>query len=130
MATAQDIVTRALQKCRVTPIGEAPQASDASHGLDALNQMMHAWKLRGVDITHSDLGLADTFPLADAYQEGTVYMLAGRLSTDYQAPRDFDADDWFRAIQAAYMTISEATMPPALTKVPSQKSRDGTVGNT
>lgn len=121
MATTQDIVTRALQKCRITPVGEAPEASDAGHGLDAMNQMLHAWKLRGVDITHSDLGLADTFPLADEYQEGTVYMLAERLSTDYQKPRDFDADDWFRAIQAAYTTISTIKMPEGITRMPSQR---------
>ena len=127
MATTQDIVTRALQKCRVTPIGEAPAADEATHALDALNMMLHSWKTRGVDLAYTDLALTDVFPLANEFHEGTVYMLAGRISTDYEAPRDFDADDWFRAIQAAYMIIAEVTMPSGLIDLSSRRNSSGTL---
>lgn len=123
MTTAREIVTRALVKIGVTDMGDGFEAEQASHALDALNMMMHGWKLRGVDITHTDLVLGDTFPLASEYEEGTVYMLAARLSPDYQVPAAFDADDWFRAFQAAYRQVNAVTMPPGLLNMPSQKFR-------
>lgn len=120
MATANDIVTRALRKAAISAIDEAPSADDAANGLEALNMMLAAWKLRGVDTSHTALSGSDTFPLADEFEEGTVYLLAERLSPDYMRPRTFDADDWFRAIQAAYMTVEEVTLPTAISRMPSQ----------
>lgn len=81
-----------------------------------LNGMLSEWALRGVDLSYSDLEPSDTFPLDNKFRDGTVYMLAERISPEFQRPRSFDADDFFRAIQAAYMTIDEVTMPKALTE--------------
>jgi aryl carrier-like protein len=124
MATVQDIVTRAFRKIHVESEDEELQPDTLQRGVDAFNMMLHGWKLRGVDVAHSDLLAADTFPLAPEFQEGTVYVLASRLSPDYTAPANFDADDWFRTIQAAYMTIEPAKMPNALTRMPSVYWRD------
>ena len=120
MTTTRDIVTRAFRKIGVVSEGEALDADTADAGLDALNMMLHGWKLKGVDLTHTNLALSDTFSLDPEYEEGTVYLLAARLSPDYMAPASFDADDWFRGIQAAYMTITAATLPVALTTLPSK----------
>ncbi|WP_306127934.1 hypothetical protein [Roseovarius sp. MMSF_3350] len=120
MATVLDIVTRAYRKINVTAQDEDLNADDISVGVDAFNMMLHAWKLAGVDTEHTDVTSSDTFPLADEYQEGTVYLLASRLSPDYVRPQAFDADDWFRKMQAAYMEISASSVPTSLTRTPSR----------
>jgi hypothetical protein len=123
MATVQDIVTAAYRKLNI--VGEDVDMSPAmlANGVDAFNRMLHGWKLRGVDVEHVDLAASDAFPLDPEFQEGTVYVLAGRISPDYQVPANFDADDWFRTIQAAYAVIEEAAMPAELTLMPSQFRR-------
>ena len=114
MTTAADIVSRALQKIGVARSSQPVARDDLNDGLAALNMMLHAWKLSGVDLLHVDLGATDTFPLAAEFEEGTVYVLASRLSPDYAVPPAFDADDWFRRIQAAYLVINDVRMPSAL----------------
>lgn len=128
MTTMRDIVTRAYRKAGITGVNTPLEAEYAAEGLDALNSMLHEWKLHSVDISHTDLTLSGTFPLASEYERGTVYLLAQDISPDYQMPPTFDPDEFFRVIQAAYMTIDEVTMPKALTEVPSKKERDGTLG--
>lgn len=120
MTTALDIVTRAMRKIGVTAQDEALQADEVSEAMDALNMMLAAWKLAGVDTSHTTLTAGDDFPLAAEFEEGTVYLLAEKLSTNYTRPVNFDADDWFRKIQAAYMEISASTVPTSLTRTPSR----------
>lgn len=129
MATVRDIVERAYRKIGVVAMEEPMEDDIGQAGLDAFNDMLHGWKPRGVDVTHTDLTLNSTFPLADQWREGTVYILASRLSPDFMVPQAFDADDWFRTLQAAYMTISAATMPAATIYTPSRAARDGTLSN-
>ena len=128
MATMIDIVTRAYRKARLCPNNEALDADMASEGVEALNGMLHEWKLRGVDISHTTKADMDAFPLGPEYEDGTVYLLAERISPNYNRPRQFDADDFFRTMQAANLTIAAVTMPAALIHVPSRKARDGTLG--
>lgn len=125
MATAAQIVDRALRKIGVVASDTAATADESANGLEALNMMLAAWKLAGVDISHTALAAGDTFPLADEYEEGTVYLLASRIAPDYEVPQAFDADDWFRKIQAAYTSITAATIPTSLTRMPSQFQRAG-----
>lgn len=125
MTTATDIIKASLRKIGVLASGEAAQASEASEALEALNAMMHGWKLRDVDIEHTDLTLTSTFPLGSEYIEGTVYLLASRLSPDYSVPPTFDADAWFRSFQAAYAAPPTLTVPAALLRPPSREDRDG-----
>lgn len=125
MTTARDIVAAAFRKIGVLSVGESLVASDAADGLIALNAMMAAWKLRGVDVTHTALTLSSDFPLGAEYEEGTTYLLASRLSPDYTLPQMFDADDWFRTFQAAYADIPTLTVPKALQRPPSREDREG-----
>lgn len=125
MATMADIVRDALRKATVTAHDEPPTAEQMANGLNDLNAMMHGWALRGVDLAHTDLAASATFPLADEFREGTVYLLASRIKHDYNAPPTFDADDWFRGIQAAYMEIEQVTFDRALSVMPSQRRRLG-----
>lgn len=115
MTTAADIVTRALRKIGVATASQPVNANELNDGVTALNAMMHAWKLAGVDVEHVDLTATDDFPLGPEFEEGTVYVLASRLSPDYEVPQGFDADDWFRKIQAAYLVINDVRMPALLT---------------
>lgn len=125
MTTVRDIVTRSLKKIGVTAKDEDPDANDIAEGVDAFNMMLHGWKLRGVDVSHTTQDANDTFALASEYEEGTVYNLCSRLEPDYMVPASFDADDWFRAIQAAYTTIADADLGNALILLPSQRAKYG-----
>lgn len=120
MATAHDIVKRALQLSGVVAIGQQPDAEEAATALDALNMMIHGWAINGADTEHTDLALTDDFPLAASFQEGTVYLLSARLNVTYQLPTQFDPDLFMDAIQAAYCSIDEVTLPTTLTDLPSQ----------
>lgn len=121
MATMLDIVERAYRKIRVTGDGDPLEAVSAAEGITALNDMLHEWKTRGVDLAYADLKLTDVFPLEPQFREGTVYMLASRLAPEYARPREFDADDFFRNIQSAYMVIEPVTMPNGLVRTPSSR---------
>lgn len=121
MATTLDIVQRALRKARILAPGMDAEAENASAALDDLNMMLAAWKLAAVDTEHTALTLTATFPLDAEFEEGTVYMLASRIMDDFTFPRSFDADDFFRKIQAAYCEVGTVTIPPGLTCMPSQR---------
>jgi hypothetical protein len=122
MTTVRDIVERAYRKIGVVSADEAMQADAAASGLDAFNEMLSAWALHGITLSpaFTDAALADAFPLADKFREGTIYLLASRLSPEWMAPVAFDADDFFRRVQAAYMVIEESTIDRGLTVMPSQ----------
>lgn len=123
MATVRDIVARALRKISVIDGHDAPDADEMAAGVDALNEMLAAWELSSVDVSHTALAAGDTFPLAAKFEEGTIYNLAARMSPEYIVPVGFDADDFFRKIQAAYSTLLEVDMPAALTSMPSRYDR-------
>ena len=117
MATVRDIVTRAHRKIRVVAQDDGLSADEGQAGLDAFNEMLHAWALDGITLSpaFTDKTLDDTFPLADKFREGVVYLLASRLSPEYAAPADFDADGFFRKIQADYLEIATSPIDSALT---------------
>lgn len=121
MVTMLDIVTGAFRKIRVAGPDEPIEAEFASEGIDVLNDMLHEWVLRGVNLEYSDLALSDEFPLPPQFRDGTKHMLAGRLRSSYARPREFDEDDFFRAIQAAYMVIDSVETDSGLTRLPSTK---------
>jgi len=115
MATCRDIVTRACRKIGVAAQDEPLTADMASATLSSLNDMLWAWKLASVDIgMTTDLALDDPFPMAPEYREGAVYSLAARIAPDNNEVAGFDADDFFRKIQAAYVVIDPVVMPDAM----------------
>lgn len=119
MTTVRDIVTRAYRKIGVGGHGEDLEAAEMADGVEALNAMIFGWKLAGVDTEHTAVTPSDTFPLDAEYEEGTVYLLADRLSPDYEMPARFDADAWFRRFQAAYFTATDVTLDDAVIKASS-----------
>lgn len=123
MATVRQIVTRAFRKLDAASNDDPLTGEELQEGIDALNAMIHGWVLDGVDLSWTDQAANDTFALDNEYLEGVVYLLAGRLSPNYTTPANFDADDWFRKIQAANTTITAATIPSALLNLPSKFRR-------
>lgn len=117
MTTAHDIIIRAYRKIGVAAHDEEITADEAATGLDALNEMMSAWELDGITLTpaFADLQTSDTFPLADKFREGTIYLLASRLAPEFAVPATFDADDFFRKMQAEYIAVAESAVDTALT---------------
>lgn len=117
MATVRDIVERAYRHLGVVAHDETMTADQGLAGLGAFNDMLHAWALDGVTLSpaFTDAALTTTFPLADKYREGVGYMLAARISPDFMVSATFDADDFWRKIQASYMAITDATFDDALT---------------
>ena len=66
MATVQQIVTRALRRIGVVDALASPAAEDAAASLDALNEMLDTWIVRGIDtkfrqVFTSGFALTDTF---------------------------------------------------------------------
>jgi hypothetical protein len=120
MAIVRDIVRRAYRKLNISGVGEALQPEELQEGIDALNSMVFGWKLRSVDLSWNEVSENDTFPLHDEYIEGVIYLLAARLSADYVVPPSFNPDAWFRSIQNNNHTISKATIPDGLLRMPSQ----------
>jgi hypothetical protein len=120
MTKTSNIMERALRKIGVVSETEVMTGDQFTHAIETLNSMIHAWELEGVDLDWTDLTGNEDFPLAAKYHEGVVYLLADRLSPDYEIPRSFDADRWFRSIQAANVVIPTVTMPKALQIMPSQ----------
>lgn len=124
MTTMRDFIGRTLKKLSVQGIAESGDPELTDHALDAFNMMASAWKLRSVDIGHTDLTLNDNFPLGQEFEEGALYVLAARIAPDFQRPVNFDADDWFRTLQAAFRRPNRASIAPGLLNMPSQQFRN------
>ena len=120
MTTAADIVTRAYAKIGIKAEDEALTAYQLSTGLDSLKMMLAAWRIHGVDVIRGALDADTPFPMQPEFEEGVVYNLAARIAVDYNLPVAFDADSFFRAIQAAYMQANPATLPGAILRTSSQ----------
>ena len=116
MTTVRDIVEGSLRLIGVVALDEAATADEAATGLVAYNDMISAWALDGItlDPVFTDQDLADTFPMTDRFREGVKHLLASRLSPNYGTPVSFDADDFFRKMQAAYTVIPDSTIDAGL----------------
>ena len=132
MPTALDIVTDALNLIGVAGVSENASSEDAKFALDALNDMIFAWELKGVDVSHTALGLTSTFALDDKFVEATKYLLGQRLSRLYgrPPPDPLITDDGWRALQAAYWAVPTVKVDAGLLKMPSQFSDGNDRQNT
>lgn len=117
MATATEIVTKALKRINVISGSEVPDASDMSDGKDALNAMIASWDAEGLS--------GDTLPLDKRYEQGIIAMLAVRMAEDFGKQVGpvlaRDAENGWRALQAAFITPATPTFDYALTRTPSRR---------
>lgn len=111
-ATVLDVITNALRTLTVVGAEATPSAADAADALASLNDMFFGWAAAGVDVSPTVLTLADTFPLAAAFQGGVTALLAVRLAESYgmSAPQIATASsqNGWAALQAAYVTVPQA----------------------
>lgn len=85
MATAQDVVRRALVLIGVIEAGESASAGEMKDGVDALNDMLHGWAAEGVDLAHTTLKQGNTLLVDDSFLEGIRFNLAVRIAPEYGA---------------------------------------------
>lgn len=80
MATNQQIIDRALYELGFHEYGASADATDSGDALNALNDMMHEWSERSMDLnwfTQDTLG--DTTPIPKWAQSGVISNLAVEL---------------------------------------------------
>lgn len=104
MATPTQIVTRALRRLNVIPLGGTPSGEDVAEGTEALTAMINSWE--GMSLS------GDVLPLDARFEQGVVAMLAVRLAEEYgKVPSPLllrDAEDGMDSIRAAFMPVGEA----------------------
>ncbi len=84
MATASDIVSRALRLLTVLDPHEAAEAEDFETGVMALNAMCVRWEANGIAIGWSSVANpADDLPSPPEADEALAYNLAVRLRPEY-----------------------------------------------
>ena len=118
MATAGDIVTRALQLAGVVPIGRTPGSKEATDGLNALNDMLAEWKADGIGIHVGTLATGDTLAAPDEHIRAIRYNLAVELAGLYGSsisPRiEATAERGMAILNAAYLPEVPMTVDRAL----------------
>jgi hypothetical protein len=84
MASAYNIIRRALKIIRVVDANEAPEAVEAADALDTLNGMLAEWHYAGIDLPeYSFTDLQDTLSTDAADSDAISYQLAERLAPEY-----------------------------------------------
>lgn len=105
MATALDIVTRALRRLRVYSALEDIGSADAEDCLTSLNDMLFGWAINGIDLAHTTLVLADVLDVPDDHLEAITLSLMERVASQFAAevsPVDAAIADQGRAAIRAY----------------------------
>lgn len=124
MATVTQIVTRAHRKIGVVAHDEPLTADQLANGVDALNSMIHAWRIEGIDFGWADQAAADTFSLDDQYHEAAVYLLGARLAPDFGVPVAYNSEPFLAALRSYNVEPQSAVaMPSAILNMPSQYLR-------
>lgn len=85
MSTARDIIKRSMKMIGALAAGETPSAEDAADGLEALNHMLKAWAISGIDIGAVTATLDSTLLVPDQYLDPIEYNLAVRLCPLFDA---------------------------------------------
>lgn len=126
MSTVRDCVTSALRKIGVTD----PSGDEVGAAVLSFSDMVHGWRLQGIDVwhigqqmnggfplpdvDHGEFTAESPFPMAEAYREAAAHCLAAKLAPEYGAQVQFDAAAYLRQIQAGYMIINAVTVDPIL----------------
>ena len=115
MATAANIIERALQDAKIFAIGEsASGTADETYALRILNDMLAEWEIDGVDLAHISLATSDTLDVPDNHLGAITANLAVRLQTKafggvMDAGLKFHADQGYEKLRAYHFTIADLT---------------------
>lgn len=120
MATALDVITRALKRLRVISSGEVPTAEESADCLEALNDMLFEWRIDGIDLAHVALVLTDTIDVPDDHVQALVLNLAlraGGMFGAQLAPADTAlALSGEAALRAYHFTIADLSSDSPLSR--------------
>jgi hypothetical protein len=116
--TARKLITRAMVKINIVARGEAPTAAEAEDGLDALNELLHAWETDGIHIGHTDLTLDSDIDLPDSHIRGVRLLLALELASEHEKTVDpvtlAQADRAKRQLINEYLVVPNARFDQSL----------------
>lgn len=131
MTTMAQVVTGAFEVMNKIAVGGSPGAGDAAYGLGVLNDMLHGWRGRGVDIGHETLSGSETINLLEEHIEGVKMLLAvhPRMARRYGFAPDpdlkRDAEAAMSSIFATYAGPKPAPQDIALARMPLQVEKWG-----
>ena len=122
MATALDIVSRAMRLIGALAEGEVSSAAQAADGITALQAMLGEWETRGVrlgDAVDATYSTSTTIPVPVTHLNALALNLAVLIAPEYgradalqaiipQAERSFDA------LVAQYHKVPRVALDPAL----------------
>jgi hypothetical protein len=104
MATARDLITRALKACRILAPGESPSAAEASDALYLLNLMLSSWSNDTLSIYANTLenftlvsnmssytiGTGQTFNTSKPITIQAMYVRSGSIDYPIESMNDID----------------------------------------
>lgn len=117
--SAQRIIKRALDTIGVVEAEETPTAAEQQDALDALNDILNEWDLKGIGGGFQDVTISTELTLdADEYRSLRL-SLAVDLATSYQAEIGqailMQKERAERVLEAKYANPSELCIDSALT---------------
>lgn len=95
--TARDIITTALQECAILPLGETPEADEASACLVRLNALLKSWQV-GLQLQTEDDLAVTAGAAATALPDEVETILSVRLvqsATNQRSLARWERDDYF-----------------------------------
>lgn len=125
------IVSGALEAAGHIGIGRTPPNRDLTYALGVLNDMLHGWRAKGVDIGHVTRSASETVNLLAEHDEAVKILLAThpRIVARFGFPVDprlmEGAHDAWSVIYAAYGDPGPAPQDSALGRMPIQSEGIG-----
>jgi hypothetical protein len=124
MATALDVISRALRLIGSLDGGGVPTAEQAQDGLTALQAMLGEWETRGVrlgSVVDTTYTTASTIPVPITHVQALAFNLAVVIAPEYGAgaalqPIVPQAERAFRMLQAQYAKVPTIGADPAVTR--------------
>ena len=127
MTTARDVIKSALRRLEILAYDEEPDGKMADNALTALNDMMFGWEVRGVDVEHTALAINDNIALDKKWHHALGYLLAEHIGSEWGTglkPADqTEAMRCWNNLAAAYLVVTNVTIPRSLTVLPSQEDQ-------
>ena len=123
MATALDVIRRAMRLIGALAEGEVPTAEQAADGLVSLQAMLGEWETRGVrlgSVVDATYSTATDIPVAVTHLNALALNLAVLIAPEYGAADRLQAvipqaERAFDALQAQYLVVPIVGVDPAFT---------------